>query len=801
MEDLDHAVDSAVVDSIVDRIGGDLSNIVPILTAIQDRFNYLPEATLRRVCEVSHISPADIESVASFYSQFRLEPSGRHRIKVCIGTACFVKGAEQIYSAFRDALEIGEDADTDADGLFTVEKVACLGCCTLAPAVQIDQKVYGHLTRAKVSSTIAGFLRAEARAAGAETADLPSGDAAGGVPATRAPATRASATRAPAKRRGEIRMCTCTSCRASGSEELYAEFHRRLREEGLAVDLRRVGCDGSSYNAPTVEVVTSQGGSVMYSRVGLDQVDRLLWRHYRSGAARRLLDRIMERNVRSDAATEVRYSAGDRSGHAAFLDAQVRIVTAGANSVGPLDLSAYRANGGFTGLESLQERHSPTPMLNLLEESGLRGRGGAGFPTWRKWGEVAAAKGRRKVVICNADEGDPGAFMDRMILESFPFRVIEGMAIAAWTIGAEEGIIYIRSEYPQAVETLRRAIHLCEVVGLVGGRPETAFGAGISVLEGAGAFVCGEETALIAALEGRRGSPRWRPPYPSEVGLRGMPTLINNVETLAAVPWIVLNGAEAFREIGTPDSPGTKTFALAGKILRGGLIEIPMGMSIRQIVEDLGGGVAGGRELKAVQIGGPSGGCLPGTMTDLPVDYERLSGSGTMMGSGGMIVLDDTDCMVDIARYFMEFTQAESCGKCTCCRIGTKRMLEILTRLCGGTARPGDLENLRDLCRVVKEGSLCGLGQTAPNPVLTTIEYFGDEYRAHVEGRCPAGRCKALIRYFITDRCIGCTRCAQSCPVDAIPITPYDRHAIDPEICVRCGTCMQVCPSDAVEIR
>jgi NADH-quinone oxidoreductase subunit F len=771
-------VDLAVVDSIVKRIGVEVSQTAPILTAVQDHFNYLPEMALRRICEVSHISPADIESVSSFYSQFRLTPSGRHRIKVCVGTACFVKGADQIYNAFRDALDIGEDADTDADGLFTVEKVACLGCCMLAPAVQIDQRVFGHLTRENVPATIAAFLRAGARDAGARTGDDP--------------VTRARAPR-PSSPRGEIRLCTCTSCRASGSEELHAEFRRRVCEERLEVDLKRVGCDGSSYNAPVVELVTSQGASVVHPRVGLDQVDQLLWRHYRAGAARRLVDRLLERTPWADTTTE----APDRSGDRIFLDAQVRIVTAGANRLSPFDLAGYRADGGFAGLESVLREHTPTKVLELLEKSGLRGRGGAGFPTWQKWGEVVAAEGLRKITICNADEGDPGAFMDRMILESFPYRVIEGMAIAAWTVGADEGIIYVRSEYPQAVQTVRRAIHDCEEAGLVG----TDRGVRITVLEGAGAFVCGEETALIAALEGKRGSPRWRPPYPSESGLMGMPTLINNVETLATVPWIVNNGAEAFREIGTADSPGTKTFALAGKILRGGLIEIPMGISIRQIVEDIGGGVAGGKELKAVQIGGPSGGCVPASMADLPVDYEQLSGSGTMMGSGGMIVLDDTDCMVDIARYFMEFTQAESCGKCTCCRIGTKRMLEILTRLCAGTARPDDLDQLKSLCRIVKDGSLCGLGQTAPNPVLTTIEYFEDEYRAHVEGRCPAGKCKSLIRYFITDRCIGCTRCAQRCPVDAIPVTPYDRHAIDPETCIRCGTCMQVCPSDAVEIR
>jgi NADH-quinone oxidoreductase subunit F len=391
--------------------------------------------------------------------------------------------------------------------------------------------------------------------------------------------------------------------------------------------------------------------------------------------------------------------------------------------------------------------------------------------------------------------------MDRMLLESYPYRVIEGMAVAAYAVGADEGVFYIRAEYPLAVRRVREALRRCEERGLLGdGALDGRFRLRLRIMEGAGAFVCGEETALIASIEGRRGMPRLRPPYPAEKGLWGKPTLINNVESYALVPWILRHGADAFAAIGTSHSKGTKVFALAGKVARGGLIEVPMGITLREVVEEVGGGVAGGKRFKAVQVGGPSGGCLPASLAATPVDYEALTSAGAIMGSGGLVVLDEGDCMVDIARYFLEFTQDQSCGRCTFCRIGTRRMLDILDRLCSGEGKKGDLEELEHLAVTVKRGSLCGLGKTAPNPVLTTLRYFRDEYEAHLQKRCPAGRCKALIRYVITDDCIGCTLCAQHCPASAIAMTPYEKHAIDPEKCIRCGTCKSTCPSDAVRV-
>jgi len=445
---------------------------------------------------------------------------------------------------------------------------------------------------------------------------------------------------------------------------------------------------------------------------------------------------------------------------------------------------------------------SAEQIIETIEGSGLRGRGGAGFPTGPKWRLARQQPGETKYLICNGDEGDPGAFMDRMLLESFPFRIIEGLAIAAVAVGAHEGIFYIRHEYPLAVKRVRAAIKLCQKRGWLG---EKLLGAEyplrLTIKEGAGAFVCGEETALIASVEGQRGMPRLRPPFPIEHGLWGKPTVINNVETLALVPWIIRHGAEAFSAYGTKASKGTKVFALAGNIQRGGLIEIPMGTTIRQIVEEIGGGAGPGRRFKAVQIGGPSGGCVPARLADTPVDYESLREVGAIMGSGGLIVLDDTACMVDIARYFLQFTQNQSCGKCTFCRIGTRRMLDILERLCAGKGQPNDLVELDRLGGQVGAGSLCGLGKTAPNPVLTTLRYFRDEYEAHLQGRCPAGKCAALIKYRVLENCTGCTICAQNCPVDAIPMTPFARHAIDLDTCIRCDSCRQVCPEDAIEVK
>jgi NADH-quinone oxidoreductase subunit F len=584
---------------------------------------------------------------------------------------------------------------------------------------------------------------------------------------------------------------------ANGARPVHEAVQAVVREAGHGA-VKAVGCGGMCHREPLVEVVDGNGLHVVYTHVTPQQVPQIVRRYLRP---RRLLTRarwyaddLMSRRTGDDDPRPTRTPL-------AAAQSPPRIVLENCGVIDPMSLDDYVARDGYRALRACVEDRTSQEVIETMQTARLRGRGGAGFPVAVKW-SLAHRQLAPKYVICNADEGDPGAFMDRLILESDPHRVLEGLAIAAWVIGAEEGIFYIRAEYPQAVRHVREAIRQAQEHGILGQRVlGSDFRLRFEVREGAGAFVCGEETALIASIEGERGMPRLRPPYPVEQGFRGRPTSINNVETLACVPWILRNGAEAFAALGTAASKGTKVFALAGKIRHGGLIEVPMGMSIRQIVEGPGGGVRDGRELKAIQLGGPSGGCLPARLADTPVDYEALSESGAMMGSGGMVVLDDRDCMVDISRFFLRFTCGESCGKCTFCRIGTRRMLEILERLCEGKGHPEDLRNLEELADKVSRNSLCGLGQTAPNPVLTALRYFRDEFESHVnDRRCPAGRCASLIEYHINTNCIGCTMCAQVCPVGAIDYRPHERHSIDVATCTRCNMCFDVCQDGSVEV-
>jgi len=610
------------------------------------------------------------------------------------------------------------------------------------------------------------------------------------------------------KKAVEIRVGMGSCGIASGADSVHAALCAAAAQAGAKGVVKAVGCNGMCHREPLIEVVTADGASTLYGNVSPETARALARAHLRpKSAAARL--RWMAEGIaalfgNNRDAEDPRAHALERDAEAVhnFFGRQTRLVLENCGVIDPLDINAYLARDGYRALEQCLTQSTPERVIAAVSESGLRGRGGAGFPTGRKWALGREQPGDIKYVICNGDEGDPGAFMDRLILESDPHRVLEGLAIAAFAIGATEGYLYIRAEYPKAVHHVRAAIRQAEERGFLGaGMCGTSHALRLEVREGAGAFVCGEETALIQSLEGKRGMPRLRPPYPAERGFRGRPTIINNAETLACVPWILRRGPQAFAAFGTQASKGTKVFALAGKIRRGGLIEIPMGMTIREIVEEIGGGVPNGRSFKAVQIGGPSGGCIPARLADTPIDYDALAQTGAIMGSGGMVVLDDRDCMVDIARFFLQFTQAESCGKCTFCRVGTKRMLEILNRLCEGKGQDGDIEKLEELADYVSRSSLCGLGQTAPNPVITTLRYFREEYEQHLyEGRCAAGRCSALIHYRINDNCIGCTLCAQACPVGAIPYRPYERHTIDDTLCTRCDMCRQACPEEAVDV-
>ncbi len=782
-------MDLSFVERAVEKIGTQKEKVLELLQAIQAHYGYLPAEALERLCELTQISPAAVSGVSSFYDMFRHQPAGRYTINVCVGTACHVKGGERVYDAFLRYLNISAGQDTDAQRQFTVAKIACLGCCTLAPAVQIEKITYGHLTAETVPDVVNDFLRYEQAQAAQKI---------------RQPKSRPVKS---ANIQGEVRLGLGSCCVARGSGRVRQALEDALEQTGIKLTIKRVGCVGMCHQTPLVEVVLPDNRNFLYARVQPEDAKAIITRHFPvQGPARKLansasaiIDRILVDSGREPVS---RHQINVRDGQVAdFLQRQVYIATEHRGHIDPVALDEYLQYDGFKALQSCFKK-SGQEIIAIVERSGLRGRGGAGFPTHSKWSAVRAAKSEKKYVVCNGDEGDPGAFMDRMLMESYPFRIIEGITIAAYAVGAAEGYLYIRAEYPLAIERISNALQTCRDRGLLGDKNlQSGFSLSLKIVPGAGAFVCGEETALMASIEGRRGMPRLRPPYPAQSGLWGRPTLINNVETYCAIPWIIRNGPDAFASLGTAGSKGTKVFALAGKIARGGLIEVPMGISIRQIIEEIGGGIAGGLKFKAVQIGGPSGGCVPEELAHTCVDYEALLDAGAMMGSGGMVVLDESDCMVDIARYFLQFTQNQSCGKCTFCRIGTRRMLDILERICSGQGKESDIEQLEQLARTVQKSSLCGLGKTAPNPVLSTLKYFRNEYQAHIEKRCPAGRCKALITYSVTDDCIGCTLCAQHCPADAIAMTPYQKHEIDPVKCIRCGTCKNICPAGAIKVQ
>lgn len=587
----------------------------------------------------------------------------------------------------------------------------------------------------------------------------------------------------------DILICGGTGCKASKSEQILRNFNRYIDLAGLSdkVHVSITGCFGFCEKGPIVKILPD---NVFYTHVTPEDVEDIVRDHLVKG-------NVVERLLYEEPTLKEKVKRQDQM---SFYGKQHRIALRNCGLINPEDITEYIAEDGYLALGKVLTSMTPDEVIQTMIDSGLRGRGGGGFPTGQKWLFAKKSKSKEKYIICNADEGDPGAFMDRSILEGDPNSIIEAMAIAGYAIGANQGYIYIRAEYPLAIERLKTAINEARELGLLG---KNILGSGfdfdLDIRYGAGAFVCGEETALIHSIEGNRGEPTTKPPFPAVSGLWEKPTCVNNVETFANIPPIILNGANWYNSIGTKTSKGTKVFALAGKINNVGLVEVPMGTTLREIIYDIGGGIKNGRKFKAVQTGGPSGGCIPASMLDSPIDYESLNSIGSMMGSGGMIVMDEDNCMVDIAKFYLEFTVDESCGKCTPCRVGNKRLLEILTRITEGKGTEQDLVDLKELAETIKDTALCGLGQTAPNPVLSTMKYFMDEYEAHVkEKRCPAGVCQALMQYFITDKCIGCTKCARQCPVSAISGKVKDRHVIDQEKCIKCGACQTACPVKAI---
>jgi len=813
------------ITAIIRRWDNDPEYVVEMMQDVQDRFRHVPKTALEEITRHTGVPKAQLYHIATFYKAFSLEPRGETTCQVCVGTACHVKGAARIRDSYERALGI-EAGQSTADNKYSLEEVACLGACSIAPVVTIGGEMYGDVEAKDIEKLL---KRHKPAAKGAAPAEAPSPER------TPEPLEQIAARELERIRayKGMVTVCTCTACVAAKSLELRDRLQATLAARGLERDylVLSTGCHGFCSVAPAVIVQPSgtpvlapaalrdeaagipvlapaalrdEAAGIFYEQLKPDDVDEIVDSHLIGG-------KVVERLLHKD---PVSGAVSTRMSDIPFFAKQQLIALRNKGLVDPGNIDHYIALDGYRALRRVLQEMKPEEVIEQVKISGIRGRGGGGFPAGVKWesGRNAALKRNEEVfVVCNGDEGDPGAFMDRGIIETDPHTVLEGMIIGAYAVGSHQGYIYIRKEYPLAQHRLHVAIEQARQRGLLGANIlGTGFSFDIHVHRGAGAFVCGESTALMASMSGRPGEPRAKYIHNVEHGFRDKPTVLNNVETWANIPVILERGGKWFASIGSGDvsaspwngSSGTKVFSLVGNIRNTGLVEVPMGITLREIIEDIGGGIPDGRTFKAVQTGGPSGGFLPASLLDMPVDFDSLTEAGSMMGSGGMIVMDDKTCMVDVARYFINFLVDESCGKCSPCREGLYAMNNVLTRICQGEGKPGDIEFLEEVSRTIQEASLCQLGGSAPNPLLSAIRYFREEYRSHIEDqRCPAGVCKALVRYrILPDKCTGCLACIKPCPEAAITGEREQVHLLDQNKCIKCGICSEVCTYDAVEV-
>lgn len=786
------------IKTIIKKWNNDPEYVIEMMQDIQDRFKHISKTAVDLLTEHTGTPKATVYHIATFYKSFSLEPKGETLVQVCLGTACHVKGAQNVLTSFERALGI-KDGGTTEDRKYSLEGVRCLGACSIAPVIKIGDEVIGNVQAKDVEKILKNY-QAESSEEGelekTATEDLDRIDSA----TLEKIKAKEEANRAFYK--GALMVCTGTGCVSAKGLNIHDALKKELKERNLENEylVVKTGCNGFCAVGPII-VVQPQG--VFYQKVGMEDIASIIDDHLLGG-------KIVEKLLYKDPQTEKTYTGMDEI---EFFTEQQLIALRNKGLIDPENIDHYIARDGYKGLAKALEM-DPDAIIKEVTVSGIRGRGGGGFPAGVKWQSCKKAMEEREepsYIVCNADEGDPGAFMDRSIIETDPHSVIEGMLIAAKALEAKEGFIYIRKEYPLAMERLEIALEQARSRGLLGDSiMNTDFSFDIHIHRGAGAFVCGESTALMASMSGKAGEPKAKYIHNVEYGYRDKPTVLNNVETWANIPEIILKGADWFAEIGTGEvrenpwngSSGTKVFSLVGDVNNTGLVEVPMGITLHDIVYKVGGGIPDGRKFKAIQTGGPSGGCIPADMLDMEVDFDSLSEAGSMMGSGGMIVMDDHTCMVDVARYFINFLIDESCGKCTPCREGLFALNKILTRITKGEGREDDLKRLQELSETIEASSLCQLGGTAPNPVLTTLRYFEEEYIEHIKNKtCPAGVCTELITYEINDNCTGCVICAKNCPTEAISGEPKELHTIHQEDCIKCGICLESCKYNAVEVK